>query len=151
MFDASIPPERKALDGLTRRFGKEILTATDFRRAMPSNKSLTFSEFSALFRHHYRHTWHPTTHNFNRWGTKRAAHARALEYCVTRLKHQGFHGYGHPADDNGIVIFQPERIRLEEIVVIVPHESHDKLLDSPRLATLTLHELRRYPSLDPSD
>jgi len=143
VFDASPPPERACLDGLVRRFGREILTATDFRRVIPTNKSLRLEEFTALFRHHYRNTWPTTTHALDRWRPRRVAHARALEYCVSHLKRIGYHGFGHPADDNGIVIFQPERITLEEVVAVVPRGAHDALLDSPRLKALTIEELRQ--------
>ena len=148
IFDASPAPDRNVLDGLTRRFGREVLTSNNPLRAIPSNKSLTFEELTALTRFHYKHTWAPRADNALAWDKKRIHHMRALRHCVSQLKKFGFHGYGDPVDDNGIVIFQPDRVRLDEVVADIPPHDYSILVDCVRLSGLTMTELRTmYPQL----
>lgn len=147
IFDVGQKPQQDVLQSMVRRYGKEILDVTDFRRALHSNKSLRFEEFSELFRYHYHQTWKAPTDFTTSWKPARIAHSRALYKCVNHLRHCGFHGYGDPADDNGILIFHPERIKLEEVIAEVPGHEHYKLTDSIALSALCMRQLRkRYPS-----
>ena len=47
-------------------------------------------------------------------------HSRRLDDFRSVLIRYGFDGYGHPEDDNGIVIFAADRLALKEVVAEVP-------------------------------
>lgn len=143
IFDAASPVDSQALQGLKRRFGAAIVDAIDFRSEMPSNKKICFPEFAALFRYHYQGLW---PQHEREWSPERDRHHKALKNCLRHLRRCGYHGYGHPADDNGILIFQPERIVLEEIIANVPFDEHSRIVGSVKLDRLTMRELtKRYP------
>ena len=44
------------------------------------------------------------------------------------LMRYGYHGFGNPADDNGIVVFADDRVTLLEVVGEIPesyHQAHE--------------------------
>ncbi len=143
ILDMSEPPDPSLLSVLRRKYGAEILTTLDPAAVLPRNKSLTLSEFVALIRHHYRETWERPRErgHLHRWSPKRIAHSNALEACSKLLPRYGFHGYGHPADDNGILIFQPERIIVDSIIAEIPEKEHSRLIEDSSLNRITLKDL----------
>ena len=50
----------------------------------------------------------------------------------------GFHGYGNPEDDNGIVVFAGDRLKLEEVVAEIPCRDYSALHDG---------DLRQFQSI----
>ena len=57
---------------------------------------------------------------------KRMRHVESMRSCVRMLQQRGFHGFGHPSDDNGILLFQPERIVVEGVIAEIPRPQHDR-------------------------
>lgn len=124
ILDASQPPDTDVLAYLKREFGAALLTSKRPLDVLPRNKQLTRNEFVALIRHHYNKTWEePVQRGLGlRWDAERQRHARALESLAKKLMRYGFHGFGNPSDDNGIVVFQTDRIKVLDIPVEIPWE-----------------------------
>lgn len=154
ILDASDSPNQKVLSSLRREFGHELLTAIDPRKVLPRNKSLTLEEFATLLRHHYHQTFSRTAQDSWQYRFSQPAlqHGRALHRYAALLPRYQYHGYGHPADDNGILIFQPERIRFERVVLDIPDKEHGKIADVATLSRIRFVELKRkYGTGEPFD
>ena len=119
ILDASRPPDSAVLRYLQREFGRGILKDSPWK-AIPHNKRLKLSELIALVRYHYQATW--TRENWNR-PRPLSKHFRLLGQFKSMLVRYGFHGYGNPADDNGIVIFAEDRLQLVELIAELPRNS----------------------------
>lgn len=124
ILDASKEPDPAVLSYLQREFGREILTRSPWK-SLPWNKQLTQEELITLVRYHYRKTWvspegDSRRKRFGSWPKKRDKHSRLLERFRNILVRYGFHGYGHPEDDLGIVIFADDRVVLQHLVAVVP-------------------------------
>lgn len=119
LLDASLPPDTSVIKYLRREFGHEVLSKSPWK-SIPDNKNLTLSEFIALFRYHYWTTWEKAygtaSETFYRWPAKRELHLRLVKAFRTRLVRYGFHGYGNPKDDNGIVVIAEDRLKPVEII-----------------------------------
>jgi len=119
LLDASLPPDTSVIKYLRREFGHEVLSKSPWK-SIPKNKNLTLQEFIALFRYHYWTTWEKAygtdSETFYRWPAKRELHLRLVKAFRTRLARLGFHGYGNPKDDNGIVVFAEDRLKAVELV-----------------------------------
>jgi hypothetical protein len=115
LLNAARPPDRALLDSLVREFGREILTRPP-RKVLPANKKLSRDEVIQLFRHHYVATWERDwgrdREGVPRWPPRRDRHAAHLDEMRSLLLRHGFHGFGNPADDNGIVVFAEDRLRV---------------------------------------
>jgi hypothetical protein len=122
VLDASEPPDPKVIKYLPREFGRGMLTAAPWR-AMPRNKQLTLPELVSLFRYHYCHTWereYLDVNGDNKWTQRREAHEKLLRTFRSILIRYGFHGYGNPGDDNGIVLFSGDRVVLKALIGELP-------------------------------
>lgn len=114
LLNLDVPPDQAILDLLKRKFGQQILTHP-IRHSVPHNKRITLEEGINLARYHY--------------------HARACASCFSKKHHlhkqlllsirstfvrYGIHGWGETHDLDGICLFDPTRILLREIVVVLP-------------------------------
>jgi hypothetical protein len=115
LFNSSIPADGKVIKYLEKEFGADITRKPPWK-ALPRNKRLTLSELAALFRHHYRATWEKDYPMGRKWPRKRQEHDRLLVGFRSMMIRYGFHGYGNPSDDNGIVVFASDRVKLLDIV-----------------------------------
>jgi len=130
LLNASEPPDPTSIAYLQREFGREILTKPPWH-VIPRNKQLTLPELINLFRYHYQHTWE---HDFgtdsarvSKWSRQRDVHGMLLVNFRSLLIRYGFHGYGNPDDDNGIVVFAGDRLILKELIAEVPPTDYDEL------------------------
>jgi hypothetical protein len=136
ILDASVPPDPKVIRHLAKEFGREILKAPPWK-ALPRNKRLTLPELVALLRYHYVGTWETGVGPW-RWPRKRAGHLDRLDELRRILVRYGFHGFGNPADDNGIVVFAEDRLVARELLAVIPRQG---LPDELPLSAI----VRRYP------
>ncbi len=137
ILDASIPPDPQTLNYLQREFGRAIIKESPFK-TIPHNKQLKLNELIALFRFHYQKSWQ------GHFGIKEWSHSKHLASFRSILIRYGFHGYGNPADDNGIVIFTHDRIQLNEVIADLPETRHvdyltDKSCQFKSLAEISTH------------
>lgn len=147
ILDVSPQADRKTLNSMRREFGAQILTSDDPRKVLPANKHLTLHELIELTRYHYHGAYDPKAGEVRiEFDGKRMRHVESMRSCVRMLQQRGFHGFGHPSDDNGILLFQPERIVVEGVIAEIPRPQHDRLLDGAELQHLSLGALcRRFP------
>ncbi len=126
VLDTSLRPSRQALGFLTREFGREILEKPPWK-VLPQNKRLKRRELVELFRHQYWKTWDDPEFGKARWEKRFALLGRFRSMLVR----YGYHAYGHPADDNGVVVFAEDRIELRELVGAVSPEACEFQLGHP--------------------
>ena len=131
VLDASPRPDRQILRFLTREFGREILEKPPWK-VLPSNKKLERRELVELFRHQYWKTWGRPAFGKERWEGNFAL----LGHYRSVLIRYGYHAYGHPTDDNGVVVFAEDRIELREFLGAVPPEATGFELGHPPYASL---------------
>lgn len=126
LLDASIPPDPGALDSVRREFGHEVLTHAPWK-ALPANKRLALPELIALVRSHYRAAWENTSTDGPASPRKRRLVALdELRRYRSMLVRYGFHGYGNPSDDNGIVIFAEDRIASAKPIAAIPSDAYER-------------------------
>ena len=142
ILDASIPADSAVLTSLKREFGNELLVSGDIRKVLPRNKHLRLNELIELTRHFYHRVWDRDWRNERSWrfSPEEKRDRRALDHAVSHLKRYGFHGYGHPQDDNGIVIFTPDRIRLTKVLRALEYSEHSRIAYDDSLKGLSLEE-----------
>jgi hypothetical protein len=135
ILDASPHADPRVLASLKREFGQELLTTGNIHQVLPKNKHLKLSELVELTRHFYHRVWDRDWKLEKSWrfSARETQARRALDYSVSLLKRYGFHGYGHPQDDNGIVIFAPDRIKLVRVVRALDPIQHCKLIDDQKV------------------
>jgi len=135
ILDASPQADPRVLASLKREFGNELLTTGNLHKVLAKNKRFTLPELVELTRHFYHRVWDRDWSLEKSWrfSARDRQARRALDHAVSFLKRYGFHGYGHPQDDNGIVIFAPDRIKLVRVVRTLNPEEHWKLLDNKEL------------------
>ena len=109
---------------------------------VPTNKHLTLGELVELTRYFYHRVWDRDWSVERSWkfSAQDRRDARALNKTVSFLKRYGFHGYGHPQDDNGIIIFAPDRIQLSKVVRALDWPDYHRLGDLELLNGLSLEE-----------
>jgi hypothetical protein len=145
VLDASQPPDSKVIRYLQREFGRQILTKSPWR-AMPTNKQLTLPELVSLFRYHYHHYWEREywdCKGSRRWPERKGFHFEVLENFRSLLIRYGYHGYGNPGDDNGIVIFSGDRVVLKHLVGEVPPSVYDKEWEDEFGSFASIEEVRQ--------
>ena len=76
----------------------------------------TLPELITLVRYHYHSTWGGNVWKISGKFSKSDKHSRLLGHFRSMLVRYGFDGYGDPSEDNGIVIFAGERVKLVELV-----------------------------------
>ena len=130
---SAVAPDSKTIAYLQREFGREILNSPPWK-VIPKNKRLTSHELVALFRYHYCQTWEKSYGTDGEWGSRwpaeRERHSRLLDNFRSLLIRYGFHGYGNPADDNGIVVIAGDRLVLQEVVGEIPSSDYPALWKS---------------------
>jgi hypothetical protein len=139
-LDASPAADPHVLRSLKREFGHELLVTGDIRKVVPTNKHLTLEELVELTRYFYHRVWDRDWSVERGWkfSAQDRRDARALNKTVSFLKRYGFHGYGHPQDDNGIIIFAPDRIQLSKVVRALDWPDYHRLGDLEILKGLSL-------------
>ncbi len=140
ILDASPAADPHVLRSLKREFGHELLVTGDIRKVVPTNKHLTLEELVELTRYFYHRVWDRDWSVERGWkfSAQDRRDARALNKTVSFLKRYGFHGYGHPQDDNGIIIFAPDRIQLSKVVRALDWPDYHRLGDLEILKGLSL-------------
>jgi hypothetical protein len=120
LLDAAAPPDPKVVRYLQREFGRAILGEAP-HKVLPKNKQLKLHELVALFRYHYQKTWEtPYGKDGRAWTRAREKHATQLGRFRSWLIRYGYHGYGDPGDENGLVIFSGDWLDLAEVVADLP-------------------------------
>ena len=141
------PPDRKIIGYLRKEFGKELFETTCIKKVLPQNKKLTLSEYIALLNYHYektgRYFWRGEKIFSEKVAERRWLHAAAMHRLGAGLKRFGIHGFGKPETHNGVVVFQPDRIVVDEVEVVVSQATRNKLVILDRCAKLkSLEELK---------
>ncbi len=146
LLNAALPPDGKCLDSVKREFGREILLKSPWK-VLPRNKKLALPEVIALFRYHYQRTWEKDygkdRDGWWKWPKRRERHEQRLRDFRSVLIRHGFHGYGHPADDNGIVVFAADRLTPTEVVAEVSRADYDAAFELNFAAFTNLDCLKR--------
>lgn len=149
ILDASLPADPRVIQSLKREFGHELVATGDMRKVLPNNKHLKLNELIELTRYFYHRVWDRDWTSEKSWKFSQSdkRELRALEHCVSCLKRYGFHGYGHPQDDNGIVMFAPDRIKLTKVVRALGLAEQGQLLEDGSLERMSLEQLAalRFP------
>ncbi len=126
VLDTSIPANPRTIEYLKREFGKQILHKPAWK-VLPENKRLKDTELIELFRYTYNRVWSPRI-----WRPKNIyTQDRALSQYRSMLVRHGYHAYGDPRSDNGIVVFADDRIVVEELVGVLPSHLSGFPLDAP--------------------
>jgi hypothetical protein len=125
LLDLSIPHDSKTVEYLAREFGKNIIKAENPFKTLPKNKHLTNNEIINLMRYFFSKSRNKPM----KWDKQLKTSWVRMDDAIRRtyrsaLIRHGYHGYGHPTNDLGYVIFSPDRIASSELIVSVP----DKLL-----------------------
>ena len=154
LFNSALLPDEQVLEYLQREFGREILRKTPWK-ILPKNKKLTLRELIALFRYHYWHTWQKRyaidRTGSRRWPRRRHMHSRLLDDFRKMLVRYGFHGFGNPEDDNGIVVFAEDRLLLKELVVAIPSARYSTLWEEDFRSFRDISELKELFQRQGSD
>lgn len=126
LLNAALPPDMACIDSLKREFGREILIKSPWK-VLPKNKKLKLGEVIALLRYHYLHTWEKYYRKDPqcslRCPKRPEVHGLCLDDFRRVLIRYGFHGYGSPASDNGIVVFAGDRLMPAEVIAEVSSDA----------------------------
>ena len=139
ILDVSRPSSHTVLDSLSREFGHNLFREP-FWRVLPSNKRLRGGELVALVQHHYHAVWGKPARPA--WNSTRKRSSHQLDELSKLLRRYGYHGYGHPASDNGYVIFDPSRLKVAELVSVMPSHVYKKHWDGDFREFKTVEQLR---------
>jgi len=124
------PPDKKVLAYLRKEFGKGLFDTTKIQSVIPHNKKLSLSEYIALLSYHYERTrkyfWTFKSLESKRY-TRKWKHVAAMHGLGGGLQRFGIHGFGEERTDNGIVVFRPNRVVVDDLVVVVPKERYEKI------------------------
>lgn len=152
ILDVSAPEDKKVLASLRRKFGNEILRKPHWK-VLPANKSLSGSELVSLVRYHYHGCWDRLKYSMG--STSYENHDVQLQHLTKLLRRHGYHGFGHPQDEMGFVLFDPTRLKVKCVVAHIPVEiwegyfkleCKDSLWDSYFKGLPSFEELtRRFP------
>lgn len=133
------PASPSVLDSLGREFGHNLFRQP-FWKVIPPNKHLRGDELVALVQHHYHAAWgKPASRT---WNLRRKRSIHQLDQLPKLLRRYGYHGYGHPSTDNGYVIFDPARLKVAELVSVIPSREYKKYWNNDFREFTTVEELR---------
>ena len=125
ILNTAPPADPRVIEYLCREFSRDILIKASWK-VIPKNKKLKLSEMINLFRYHYWNTWERCydrdTKSSLKWIAGWEQHFKMLMNFRSLLIRYGFHGYGNPDDDNGIVIFADDRLELKETITRFPRQ-----------------------------
>ena len=132
--------DRHVLSYLKREFGAAILKQPPFK-VLPKNKKLTLTEVVALVRYHYSKSYAWVTPDGSRESRHKSEHAKLLNGLRSTLIHYGYHGFGDPNNDVGIVIFSPDHLKIDKVLISLEpivwcNLPHDDFADFPNLHSL---------------
>jgi hypothetical protein len=123
ILDLSAAADMQVIGYLKREFGKELLKAENPWKVIPRNKRLKNIELINLMRYFFNKSrkkpldWDRKTKNL--WEKM----DKAVHKCYRGfLIRHGYHGYGHPTNDIGYVIFDSGRIESAELIISVPQQ-----------------------------
>jgi hypothetical protein len=139
-----LPHDPVVMKKLQRKFGKEVLSSSPWK-VVPERKKLELGELVNLARFHFRYSWAHIPRGSagpSSWPKDCRKHLHLLGDVRRMLIRYGIHGFGEPDDYLGFVIFSSDRVRVEEVVAIIPWE----VARTPRAAwASSLSQLRvRY-------
>jgi hypothetical protein len=149
ILDTTGEVEKDKIDSLRREFGKEILEKPPWK-VLPGNKKLTKSEVITLARYHYQGIYEvgPNRNLYKPSARKRDFRQyRVYDQCRAMLTRYGYHGWGAPNDDAGVVIFSGDRIKIKELVTVIAPEPYEKMYrrSEPTMKPFeTIDEARGY-------
>jgi len=72
-------------------------------------------------KNHYFKTWEAKP-CIDKWPADRIKHSKAIHKFAAQLNRYGYHGYGNPDDDNGVLVFDPSRIKVLKVLLDIPSE-----------------------------
>ncbi len=146
VLDASEYPNFRVIEYLKREFGRDLLRKPPWK-ALPGNKQLALPELIELFRYHYWNAWERDSRKggsgLAKWRRRRVLHSKLLDDFRSLLIRYGFHGFGNPRDDNGIVVFAGERVLLKELVAEIPAADYMEALKTDFRSLQSLSSVRR--------
>lgn len=139
LLDMPPEPDPRVLRALLNKHGRGILEAYRRDRRPPPHTLMTLEEHVALLAHHYwwvQHcAWGIDRVITRRQKTVRWRHIQAMHVLGALLRRYGLHGYGESRGYNGLVVFEPSRLRADRVVRIDKQlwgKLHDDgLLDHP--------------------
>ena len=118
ILDISSRPDPKILKRLRQEFGKQILDSTSPWKSMPRNKRFTLPELVAWVSHHFDKTYGPRAmlRDSEKQMVQWRQHERALHNARSVVQRFGYHGFGDPHTDLGVVVFSPDRLEAVELI-----------------------------------
>jgi hypothetical protein len=125
-----MPPESdpKIIRYLKKEFGSSILKTHSPHRVVPHNKTLTQKEYIALLNYHYcktdKHFWSSHLDLPQKRELRKRKHVAAMHRLGAGLQRFGFHGYGEMEYGSGMLLFQPHRIVIDDLAVVVPRKTY---------------------------
>jgi len=135
ILDLGVPVDAVQMDSLVREFGRGVLTSAPWK-VIPRNKRLTQRELASLVRYHYKPAMSRRAKDGN-W--PQLPDYRALARLRSVLVRHGYHGFGHPENADGIVVFQSTRVKCREVVLRMP-QGHNEF---SVIESSSLDELRQ--------
>jgi len=143
ILDLSIAANIKVIKYLRREFGKALLKADNPLKCIPKNKHLKNNEVVNLLRYFFNKNY------LSRYKNKPKNLLMKMEDAVCKyyrglLIRNGYNGYGHPTNDIGYVIFDPNRsINSAKLRVSVPWKLHHTHFETDFKKFNTLEDLMR--------
>jgi len=141
------PTDEKRIRYLQREFGRAIVETSDINSVLPRNKRLTLSEHIALLSYHFERTrkyfWMRQCLSQAK-SERKWVHVAAMHNLGAGLRRFGLHGYGDPYGENGIVVFEPDRIVVDDVPIVLPDRLWSDFQDKNSFARIgSLEELKR--------
>jgi len=121
ILDLSTSYDKKTIGYLTREFGKGLIKAENPTKLLPKKKHLTNKELINLMRYFFHKIWSRPV----QWKRNTKNVMVKMDDAIHRiyrgsLIRHGYHGYGHPKNEIGFVLFQPDQIESAELKTSIP-------------------------------
>lgn len=134
---------------LKREFGAAILKQPPFK-VLPKNKKLTLTEVVALVRYHYSKSYAWVSTDGARISRHKHEHTKLLDGLRSTLIRYGYHGYGDPNNDVGIVIISPDHLQVDNVEISLTQPVwnelvDDEFIDFPDLSSLKCWWVKHQP------
>ena len=121
-------PDGRHIDSLKREFGTAIVRRPPWK-VLPRNKHLTLHEAITLVRYHHER-WMSSVSRHE--GRREHAHWQLMMHMKPILARYGIDGFGHPANDVGIVVFGHDRV--VPVGLVTPDQVDAAMLERARAA-----------------